>query len=782
MIVCRENWWCLHNGSMQRVGEHKGNDPTLHGGLCDAQPGSCLTHSVLAGLSSELFESLKVYLKNPDRLQPIIGLCSIIECVTTGPHGSRETLYLCEVCECRHSKADMRNHIIGSLHRFNYIKAWHPHLLSEWREDFDMALLAWPLMELAKTVEAKEGPGDIKLLQLEDAAYQRMTRHRDCDAAALIKLLRLDQHVGEPTSTKPEHHATRPQSTGSLSHRRRSKKSLKSQETLAQSSVPPRQIHSTAASSIESEDWLDNVSPSQLDNTQMSTQHSVQEENNFIDGYTGSKPLIGLLRVVECRDEGGCVHCFLCHCCRVRMNAKNIIAHATSSSHLLNYLMESHPEQVERMMPDINDNCQLLLSLAEKVEQEQGRGKLKVVEAPESLCIQLTGKSYHWCVKMLCKTWTHTNAKNRNKAVKGRSDNKTTHRGVPEKRAFGQPKRAGRVIIKRNKRKAKNTLFKVSLPLSKGSVLLERTSFSMDDLPVSFPCSPLANVDLSLSSHAEDCDPDCDSASLATNQTEYTSNQYTSNQQDFCSGDAGEYMEPNSNPTATPYFQHFEPPNYGYHRGMCYTRPPQEVSEGVSSAMSHPRGWSSNVSPYRHEDYAVQWDNSSFLNEDVPGGETHAVRCSYPQQPQYTAPGPTGVSRAGFSDQPAPQSHAVMVNWQPFIAYSHVPRDGAALEPGGPQTHMALTTAHVQMAQQRYVTQPVAYPAVQAVQGEVSYPSYSTGPWSLPNQYIPPAVSDGGASQSNPYAGPSLSYDDHSDINFRGSGWSAVMLSGNAVG
>lgn len=40
--------------------------------------------------------------------------------------------------------------------------------------------------------------------------------------------------------------------------------------------------------------------------------------------------------------------------------------------------MESHPEQVDVMMADIKDNDQILLSLAKKVEQEEGRGELKV--------------------------------------------------------------------------------------------------------------------------------------------------------------------------------------------------------------------------------------------------------------------------------------------------------------------------------------------------------------------------------------------------------------------
>lgn len=40
--------------------------------------------------------------------------------------------------------------------------------------------------------------------------------------------------------------------------------------------------------------------------------------------------------------------------------------------------METRPEQVEVMTVDIEDNYQLLQSLAKEVEQEEGRGELKV--------------------------------------------------------------------------------------------------------------------------------------------------------------------------------------------------------------------------------------------------------------------------------------------------------------------------------------------------------------------------------------------------------------------
>lgn len=40
--------------------------------------------------------------------------------------------------------------------------------------------------------------------------------------------------------------------------------------------------------------------------------------------------------------------------------------------------MEAYPEQMEAMMAAVNNNSEFLLSLAKKVEQEEGRGELKV--------------------------------------------------------------------------------------------------------------------------------------------------------------------------------------------------------------------------------------------------------------------------------------------------------------------------------------------------------------------------------------------------------------------
>ena len=67
------------------------------------------------------------------------GLGSIIECVKVG-EGNREALYL---HECRLSKADMGNHIMGSFHRYNYIVSSNIEeiIMGSWCAALDCSLL-----------------------------------------------------------------------------------------------------------------------------------------------------------------------------------------------------------------------------------------------------------------------------------------------------------------------------------------------------------------------------------------------------------------------------------------------------------------------------------------------------------------------------------------------------------------------------------------------------------------------------------------------------------------
>lgn len=338
---------------------------------------------------SQLLNSLKAYLNNKARLQPIIGLDTIVECVNASSR-TRETFYLCEVCVCRLTKADMQNHIMGSHHRFNYIKAYHPKLVSKWLGSPDLSKLAWPLMELAKMLEKNEGPGCVQLFEVQDHIYQIMATQSENYAVILMKTLKQEQTEMESLSQSQSLHYPVVSQRTVLPARNQ----WEGPETLDRTGMKPFQ----SSQQTELKAPLKNTSAPELEKVQMSAEPSAVSEssNGLLDDFLGAKPLIGLVRVVEFRSEDGCSYCFLCHCCRIRSTKQDMIDHLTSSSHIINYLMEIYPEQIEALGKVTEDDSQLQ-SIAAKVEEEEGRGQMKIINVPESICSQLTGKSYHWC-------------------------------------------------------------------------------------------------------------------------------------------------------------------------------------------------------------------------------------------------------------------------------------------------------------------------------------------------------------------------------------------------
>ncbi|XP_061615351.1 uncharacterized protein si:ch211-199g17.2 [Phyllopteryx taeniolatus] len=381
------------------------------------------------GLSSELFESLKVYLNNSKRLQPIIGLRSITECVKAGSRGGGAAVYLCEVCACRLSKGDMRNHILGTLHRYNYTKARHPHMLSGVKQSGgDMSLLAWPLMNIARTLEDKEGPGDIKLLEVEDAALEMLKDASDSDAISLIKFL---MHV----PPKPE------------------------SPLDAEEDEEEEEEHRVVTIGHGEALFPGGNGASWAEETALSFGHTL------LDRYSGPKTLIGLFRLTECVGErDGRTYCFLCHCCRARVNTRGFIRHIGGSAHVRSYLMETRPEQLAAAAND-GERGRPTDSLVGKVEREEGRGGMEVVKAPQFLCGQLASKSYNWCISRL---WKRRYA----------ADHK-----------WSKAKKAGSRVKKPDESVGGKTrvVFKVSLPLTGGPLLLERTSFSQESPPAGPP-------------------------------------------------------------------------------------------------------------------------------------------------------------------------------------------------------------------------------------------------------------------------------------------------------
>ncbi|RVE66549.1 hypothetical protein OJAV_G00108240 [Oryzias javanicus] len=439
-----------------------------------------------ASSQSQLFDSLEAYLNNKNRLQPIIGLSSIVEVVNVETQ-NRAALYFCHVCVCRLDKADMRNHILGSLHRYNYIKASRPHLVSQWQENSDLSKQAWPLMALAKTLESREGPGHVQLLEVEDAVHQRIATWSESYALTLINTLKGGQGGSSSHPAASFHPAVESQRLVLFPHNPR--------KTPECSRQPDPESGAISPSTGENRPELETQSYFQSHPEDTETPDSLECESSFLDDYAGPKPLIGLIRVVALKGQDGRPLCFLCHCCRIKSSQKDIIDHLTSSSHLINYLMEIYPDQLQAIYDPSTYNCQLLQLLAMKAEHGKIREELKVEHVPEPYCSQLSGKSYHWCLKMLSDGWTPI--QKQTDSSEGNCGEKSTF----SRKSFSSTLRESQANLgqkKKRKKKQPNTVFVVNLPLRKGAMLLERQSFSTNS-----PSSDLHRAEALLSEVSE---------------------------------------------------------------------------------------------------------------------------------------------------------------------------------------------------------------------------------------------------------------------------------------
>lgn len=237
-------------------------------------------------------------------------------------------------------------------------------------------------------------------------------------------------------------------------------------------------------------------------------------------------------------------------------------------------------------------------------------------------------------------------------------------------------------------KKVSNTVFNVSLPITKGSVLLERTSFSVDSLPVSSARSPSFDSDPvpTPESQSEDCELDCDTGPFAVNHAEHTSVCTTSQlQQELSSGDAnaGQYMRAARNYTQyqeldgyfsdNQYINQFEDitgtkdqlfyggNNYNRQRGSqvgsskrfykeWQNEGPQTQNEGLSSAVSHTQDWSSYSSYGRDGGCTEQWYNSTQFNREEREREMSSYATQqYDQQRPQTSLLTGSVGQRGLS-------------------------------------------------------------------------------------------------------------------------------------
>lgn len=363
---------------------------------------------------------------------------------------------------------------------------------------------------------------------------------------------------------------------------------------------------------------------------------------------------------------------------------------------------------------------------------------------------------------------------------------KISNEGMPEKCAVALSKLAKGMSTKRKMRKVTDTVFKVSLPLTKGSVLLERTSFSVDSLPVSSAYLPSPDSDVSPESQSEDCELDWDSGSFAVSHAEHTSMCTPSHlQEDLYSGDGdagqavdgyfcdNEYFNQSGDIIGTKDQRFYVERNYNRPHGsqersnLFYkewqNEGPQTQSEGLSPAVSHTQDWSSYNSSYGREEGCTElWSNSTSQSNvgtrvevsreerqrEMSSDATQYYSQQKPQNQHMSRDHSllTGsVGQRGLSGELAPHLDAARSNMYPYVGDSHAHSGSVPPEPRVQflgierrrwQTYMEFPFGHVQTAPRSYMMQPTAYQATEVCRGGMFNPNYNIGPRTNPDQHF----------------------------------------------
>lgn len=372
---------------------------------------------------------------------------------------------------------------------------------------------------------------------------------------------------------------------------------------------------------------------------------------------------------------------------------------------------------------------------------------------------------------------------------------------MPEKHAVALSKWAQKMT---KKRKVTNTVFKVSLPLTKGAVLLERTSFSKDTLPLSCAYSPSSDPDLipSPESQTEDFELDTDTESNHTNHTSvFTTSQL---QQDLYNEDGGahQYMGPEGTFTVTRYQEvddyfsddkHFNQSEdvtetrdqkvfaeRNYHRQHSFKEKSstnfskdlknkclQTQNEGLSPAVSHTQDWTSYNSSYACKESYAESGYSTVAQSKIGTGVevssekgqkemgSDATWHHYQQQYQCMAQDHASLvpqGHRGLSGELVPHFDAARISMHPYLGDCYAHSASTAPEPRTQfreieqrqlQTYMEFSIGHIPTAPQNYMIQPTVYQDVQVGYGVTGDPDYNSRPRTNDNQHFPHPVSGG---------------------------------------
>lgn len=362
--------------------------------------------------------------------------------------------------------------------------------------------------------------------------------------------------------------------------------------------------------------------------------------------------------------------------------------------------------------------------------------------------------------------------------------NQTSAEGMSEKCTLMTSKRKKRVKAKRE------TVFNVSLPITKGLLLMKRMSFSSKSLPPS-ATSPPFNLDLTSSPGSEIVELDCDGLSSELNHAETSPLQHSP-----CDGgpETGGYT-PEGNFTI-PHFQNRD----GYVSDSVHVSQSEDIT-GRNDYVYWERRENRHHGDQEKsaEISSKKWENEEMHNEAVFPAVPSSSNSSYGHRECWTEEGykPAAEDKNGTREQGLREEARIDAGphyYQQHFQNLHMPCDNASLQTGsvrgyydvwghlGPYINSAgvnmLTQsvdpcvysgsiAHytaptndcAQAAPHNYGIPTTSYEASQGQRGWMSYPSYNTGSLANPGQhFLPPvcsSVTDWSLTHSYAFSQPS---------------------------
>lgn len=279
----------------------------------------------------------------------------------------------------------------------------------------------------------------------------------------------------------------------------------------------------------------------------------------------------------------------------------------------------------------------------------------------------------------------------------------------------------------------------------------------------------------------EEWETDWDFGSFAVAQTEHNSecspSQLQLGSQDLNDGDTLRYLGPEGIITVAPYFNQTEKVKVYEEINSNQLHFSQDKSEWSSHTEWQDEGLLLAVPHTQERPSYVSFQSKAGPSVELVKEERQNLNYQHEPNTQHMTQANAGFSMGslghhGYSGQLALHLNTAGINMQPYLGYVHsdgiTPRANfLEIQQRSLQTYMEPPSGHFQTARQGYLTQPLAYQAIQEGQGEMTYPNYNNDPWSNHHHHVhSPVNCVGGTSHANAFipGGPAQFYETYSDL------------------